>query len=80
MSQRRQSEPKQVRDILDLSAVPRTGLAVLDISGGPGLVAKSMKIEGNDVIVTELSPIATRAMSGSSGESIVSVCLQQRQT
>lgn len=61
-SERRISEYDQLVDQFDLLGVSLTGLRVLDVSGGPGVVAKKLMESGNDVTVTEYSTAAVDAM------------------
>jgi 2-polyprenyl-3-methyl-5-hydroxy-6-metoxy-1,4-benzoquinol methylase len=61
-TQWRQSEVAQVTDQLDLAGISITGSKILDISGGPGYVAKSLQQLGADVVVTEYSRTMVDAM------------------
>jgi 2-polyprenyl-3-methyl-5-hydroxy-6-metoxy-1,4-benzoquinol methylase len=59
----RRTEVDQLRDQLALADIDLAGKAVLDISGGPGYLAKELKGSVGRFVVTEFSEKATRAMS-----------------
>ena len=62
LSEVRQSEVAQLLDQLGLAGINLHGKAVLDISGGPGFVAKELKGICARFVVTEFSEKATQAM------------------
>ncbi len=62
LSEVRQSEVDQLLDQLSLAGITLHGKSVLDISGGPGFVAKQLKGTCARFVVTEFSEKATRAM------------------
>jgi 2-polyprenyl-3-methyl-5-hydroxy-6-metoxy-1,4-benzoquinol methylase len=59
----RLSEVEQLKDLMYLADVDYKNKEILDISGGPGLVAKSLAEEGAKVTVTELTAASVEAMS-----------------
>lgn len=59
----RQSEVDQLLDQLKLANITLHGKAILDISGGPGFVAKKLKDTCSRFVVTEFSEKATHAMA-----------------
>lgn len=62
ISPMRQSEVDLLRDQLRLAGIDIAGKAVLDVSGGPGFVAKQFRDTTERFVVTEFSEKATRAM------------------
>lgn len=58
----RESEVAQLLDQLSLAGISLADKRVLDISGGPGYVAKQIKGDCARIVVTEFSELATRAM------------------
>lgn len=62
LSEVRKSEVDQLLDQLSLVGINLHGKSVLDISGGPGFVAKQLKDSCARFVVTEFSEKATRAM------------------
>jgi 2-polyprenyl-3-methyl-5-hydroxy-6-metoxy-1,4-benzoquinol methylase len=62
ISEVRQSEVDQLVDQLNLAGISLQGKTVLDISGGPGYVAKKLKGTCTKFVVTEFSEKATQAM------------------
>jgi 2-polyprenyl-3-methyl-5-hydroxy-6-metoxy-1,4-benzoquinol methylase len=62
VSERRQSEVDQLLDQLRLADIDLQGKSVLDISGGPGVLAKQLKDRTSRFVVTEFSEKATQAM------------------
>lgn len=63
----RSSEVKQLLDQFEVAGIKIENKAVLDISGGPGFVAKYLQTICERVVVTEYSEIATKAMSETLG-------------
>lgn len=63
ISDERQSEVEQLLDQLSLAGIVIDGKAVLDISGGPGFVARQLKDRCARFVVTEFSSRATAAMA-----------------
>jgi ubiquinone/menaquinone biosynthesis C-methylase UbiE len=63
----RSSEVKQLLNQFDVAGIGLEGKAVLDISGGPGIVAKHLQTICERVVVTEYSEIATKAMAETLG-------------
>ena len=59
----RTSEVKQLLDQFDVAGILLDGKRVLDISGGPGIVAKYLQTVCERVVVSEYSEIATKAMT-----------------
>jgi len=59
----RQSEVDQLFDQLDIAGIDIKEMAILDISGGPGLVANKLQSKSARVVVTEFSEKATTAMA-----------------
>lgn len=59
----RLSEVEQLKDLLYLGDIDYKDKVILDVSGGPGLVAKSLAEEGAKVTVTELTTGSVEAMS-----------------
>jgi 2-polyprenyl-3-methyl-5-hydroxy-6-metoxy-1,4-benzoquinol methylase len=62
-SQFRKSEVDQLVDQFGAIDITFDGKSILDISGGPGIVAKYLKSKCARFVVTEYSEIATRAMA-----------------
>ncbi len=62
ISAARQTEVEQLMDQFKLADIDLRGKSVLDISGGPGFVAKKLQESCGRVVVTEFSDKATRAM------------------
>jgi 2-polyprenyl-3-methyl-5-hydroxy-6-metoxy-1,4-benzoquinol methylase len=62
ISEARQSEVDLLLDQLSLAGIGLDGKSVLDISGGPGVVARRLKDSCAKFVVTEFSEKATRAM------------------
>jgi len=60
LSPLRKAETKQILDQLNFGEIDIEALNVLDVSGGPGLVARSLKDRGANVYVTEFSEEAVR--------------------
>lgn len=56
------SEAQQVHDQLAIAGFSLNDVRILDISGGPGYVAKSLVESGAQVVVTEYSSSAVNAM------------------
>lgn len=63
MSDVRRTEVTLLLDQLELAGIELDGKSVLDVSGGPGLVAKELKDRATRFVVTEFSEKATRAMT-----------------
>ncbi|MBI5330956.1 MAG: class I SAM-dependent methyltransferase [Betaproteobacteria bacterium] len=61
-SEFRRSEVNQLMDQFAVNGITFEGKSVLDISGGPGVVARHLREICDKVVVTEYSEIATRAM------------------
>jgi 2-polyprenyl-3-methyl-5-hydroxy-6-metoxy-1,4-benzoquinol methylase len=62
ISQLRAAEVSQLHDQLDYAGIKLEGKKVLDISGGPGLVAKQLTGLCDKIVVTEFSELAVDAM------------------
>jgi len=62
-SEFRKSEVKQLLDQFSINGITFTEKTVLDVSGGPGFIAKHLKPVCARFVVTEYSEIATRVMS-----------------
>lgn len=67
----RRSEVEQLRDQFALIGADFAGRSVLDISGGPGFVAKHLSSTCKRVVVTECCAEAARAMADTLGISAV---------
>jgi ubiquinone/menaquinone biosynthesis C-methylase UbiE len=63
LSEQRKSEVKQVIDTFGINDIQLDGKVVLDISGGPGYVAKELNNICDKCIVTEFSAVATKAIA-----------------
>jgi 2-polyprenyl-3-methyl-5-hydroxy-6-metoxy-1,4-benzoquinol methylase len=63
----RASQLNQLLDQLGLNGIDVTGKKILDISGGPGIVAKGLAALCRRVVVTELSAEAVSAMNKNLG-------------
>lgn len=63
LSEIRKSEVKQVIDTFSINDIQIEGKVVLDISGGPGYVAKELNNICAKCIVTEFSVVATKAIA-----------------
>lgn len=63
ISELRKAEVRQLYDQLILAGISIKGKRILDISGGPGLVAKELTEYCDKVVVTEFSETATQAIS-----------------
>lgn len=69
----RKSEAQELEDrLLQCDVKISDGLRVLDVSGGPGHIAKWLTKEGCDVVVTEYSADAAKGMADSLGLNTVS--------
>ena len=71
ISELRVAEVTQLHDQLSMAGINLYGKRVLDISGGPGLVAKQLHGLCDKIIVTEFSESATQAMSSVLGVNAV---------
>jgi len=56
------SQADQIYDILNLNNINLQNLEILDISGGPGVVASKFKDKCKRIIVSEFSDISVKAM------------------
>lgn len=56
------SQANQIQDILNLNNINIKNFEILDISGGPGLVASKFKDKCKRIIVTEFSDLSVKAM------------------
>jgi 2-polyprenyl-3-methyl-5-hydroxy-6-metoxy-1,4-benzoquinol methylase len=56
------SQTEQIEDILELNNINLKNLNILDISGGPGVVASKFKDKCKRIIVSEFSDISVKAM------------------
>lgn len=66
-SKLRHAECRQLSAQLESINLDPKGLRVLDVSGGPGLVAQYLQTKGAEVVVSEFSPAAVDAMKNELG-------------
>ena len=61
------SQARQLIDQLEINGITLLDKKILDISGGPGLVARELEARGAKVTLTEFSEVAVRGMARSLG-------------